>query len=265
MPIRRICLHVHRPVAIDPLLQRLTGDERHDQVGQAVPRIHRVDRHDVIVHDRGGGARLAGKPAPSRGARGKLGSKHLDRHGPAQCGIERLEHHAESAAAQQFRDFIRPQPAQRPRIVRAGEKVERLISAPARFEPAGRTEMRGSGDDALETGRAAEPRCQLPQLAPEPASGGQPLEARADSPRTFPGDRSARPARAPGGRRPGTTSVALASHWNVRATIGSAPRFKGFSGFVDLLDLATDPGNDSALVLIDRPQRHPQRLGHDLG
>ena len=40
---------------------------------------------------------------------------------------------------------------------------------------------------------------------------------------------------------------------------------KGFSGFVDLLDLATDPGNDSALVLINRPQRHSQGLGHDLG
>ena len=55
------------------------------------------------------------------------------------------------------------------------------------------------------------------------------------------------------------------SHRNGRATIGFGSSSKnGFRLTVELIDLAADPGDHAALVLIDRADRHPQSLGYFL-
>ncbi len=74
----------------------------------------------------------------------------------------------------------------------------------------------------------AEPRRQLPQLAPELAAGGEPLERALAVRARLPGDRSARTCSRSARSSSRKDFRRPASHWNDRATIGSAPRFKRF-------------------------------------
>jgi hypothetical protein len=49
MPMRRISCNCRGAGAVQPLLERLAGDERHDQVREALGFLDGVDRDHVIV------------------------------------------------------------------------------------------------------------------------------------------------------------------------------------------------------------------------
>ena len=112
---------VERPGAVDPLLERGARDELHHQVGQPLPLVHRVDRHDVLVADRRRGPGLAGEPLPGRAAGGKLRCQHLDGDRPVQRRVERLEDDPHAPFAQHLEHAIRGQLAQ---FVRGVGRIE---------------------------------------------------------------------------------------------------------------------------------------------
>jgi hypothetical protein len=95
-----------RPLARQPLPQRLARDERHDVVEQAVAGVARiVERQDVGMGERRRDPDLAGEPVGTQRG-GELGPEHLDGHlalvpevlgqvdrghaTPAQLALERI-------------------------------------------------------------------------------------------------------------------------------------------------------------------------------
>ncbi len=102
---------VERPVAVQPLLQGDAGHVFHDQVGNAVGLVNAVDGDDVLVADGGGGASLARKPPSRRDAMSHVRRQHLDRHVAMQRRVERLEHHAHAAPANDPLYFVRAEPS----------------------------------------------------------------------------------------------------------------------------------------------------------
>ncbi len=73
-------LELQRSDAVEPLLQRLSADQRHHQVRQSAGAVDGVNRHHVFVRYGGGGPRFAGKPSPGGGAGGQLRRQQLDGH-----------------------------------------------------------------------------------------------------------------------------------------------------------------------------------------
>ena len=107
-----------RPIVIEPALQRRPAHIGHDEIGQPLQLRHAVDFHHVVMNHRGGGLGFTRETLPCRAAAAQMGRQHLDRDVPVQRGIKRLEHDAHSAGADHSHDFICPQTAEHPIVVR---------------------------------------------------------------------------------------------------------------------------------------------------
>src|SRR5438876_539820 len=80
-----------RPLAIEPGLQRLAGDELHHQKWRRAVRFDVVNRHDVLMYDSRRRSRLAGKSLSSRAAAGQVWGENFDGDWAVQLRVERLE------------------------------------------------------------------------------------------------------------------------------------------------------------------------------
>jgi hypothetical protein len=106
------------PVPVQPVRQRFAGDVLHDQERYPVRLIDRMNGHDAVVLEGGGGPCLAKEPATGLVAGEGQGREHLDRHRPPQRGVETLENQAHAAAADLAPDFVGAEPAHEARPVR---------------------------------------------------------------------------------------------------------------------------------------------------
>src|SRR5262249_11395251 len=89
------------------LAQRPPLDVFHREIRRLVYRAHVVDRDDVGMVQRGGGARLLLEPLSPRSVRGNRGGKDLHRDLPAKPRVPRLPHFSHSARANRREDFVR--------------------------------------------------------------------------------------------------------------------------------------------------------------
>ena len=86
--------------ALQPLGQRLTVDEGHHEVDEAVRAFtHRVDRHDVRVRYPRGRLRFAQEADPDLLPEGQLGRQHFDGHLPLEPLVPGVIDHSHSAPA----------------------------------------------------------------------------------------------------------------------------------------------------------------------
>ncbi len=99
--------------SIDSLLKGLASNIFHDQIRNRL-FVHFVGAHDILAVDRGGSARFADESATRVGASYELRAEYFDGHHASQLLVERLEHDAEAALAEQLQHLEMPQPAQRP-------------------------------------------------------------------------------------------------------------------------------------------------------
>ncbi len=170
-------LHLERPRRVEPLLERAAGDVLHDQVGQPAKLIDRMDGDDMFVPDRGCGPCLAGEPAPRRRRVRQRGGEDLDGHRAIERRVARLEHHAHPPLADHLEDLVSAKLAQQFGLVRR-RRIEELDPGGAggmialvvlrRFGPRRQSDRRR----VVRFGSLA----QEPRLAPELASGGEPLQ-----------------------------------------------------------------------------------------
>jgi hypothetical protein len=116
--------HFQRPGPVQPGLQGLAGDVLHHQVRQPVHLADAVNGDDMVVADRGGGLRLAGEAPPGRGAAGQDRRHDLDGDRPVQRRLERLQHDAHAALADDPLHLVLAQQAQEARPVGRGEEVQ---------------------------------------------------------------------------------------------------------------------------------------------
>ena len=145
-----------RAVAVDPLLERPAGDVGHDEVGQSLLLVDGVDGHDVVVADRGRRPRLAGESPTRGGTDRELGGEDLECHEPVQGRVERLEHHAHPAPADDLDHRVLAELAEHPRLVRRFEELtDRLVIQ----RPSGRPGLadRRLGGEPAEVGPPAAP------------------------------------------------------------------------------------------------------------
>ncbi|CAA9298234.1 MAG: hypothetical protein AVDCRST_MAG11-638 [uncultured Gemmatimonadaceae bacterium] len=84
--------HGHRRARLpaEARAEALPLDERHDEVGQPVALVDRVDGHHVRVRERRGGLHLALEPRAHVGAEREVGREHLERHAASQAAVARL-------------------------------------------------------------------------------------------------------------------------------------------------------------------------------
>ncbi len=81
----------------------------------------------MLVDDCGCGPRFAEETPPRHPTRGEWDGEDLDRDVSVQGGVEGLEHHTHSAAAEHPLDLVVPDPPKRVGPVRRGEEIERFI------------------------------------------------------------------------------------------------------------------------------------------
>ena len=104
--------HVERAGPVEPLLERLAGDELHHQVRQRL-LADLVHLHHVLVPDLGRRPGLAQEPLAGRRGGGHLRGQHLHRHDPLEHVVERPEDDAEAALAEHLEHLVVPDPAER--------------------------------------------------------------------------------------------------------------------------------------------------------
>ena len=92
-----------------------------------------MNRHDVLVGHGGGCLGLAGEALTGCAAGRILARQHLDRDRAVQGRVERPQHDAHAAPAQDLEHLIGPQPAERARPVRRLQKVQ--VGAQCRRRP----------------------------------------------------------------------------------------------------------------------------------
>ncbi len=105
-------LDLQRAALVETLLERDAGNVFHHQVGPLARPLDGVNVNDMFIAHGRGRLRLADEALAGRAAGGQRGSQHLDCHHALKCLIERLEHHAHAAAADDFEDLVMPQPAE---------------------------------------------------------------------------------------------------------------------------------------------------------
>ena len=104
--------HVERADPVEPLLERLAGDELHHQVGQRLLG-DLVHLHHVLVADLRRRPGLAQEALAGRRGGGQLRGQDLDRHHALQHLVERPEDDAEAALAEHLEHLVVPEPAER--------------------------------------------------------------------------------------------------------------------------------------------------------
>ena len=111
-PIRTTSRHVERAGPVEPLLERLAGDELHRQVRQRL-LADLVDLHHVLVPHLGRRPGLAEEPLAGRRGGGHLRGQHLHRDDPVEHVVERPEDDPEPALAEHLEHLVMPDPAER--------------------------------------------------------------------------------------------------------------------------------------------------------
>ena len=86
-----------------------------------------MDRQHIRMHDRRGRLGLAGEPLFRQRALGQMRRQHFDRHAAFQLAIERLEHDAHAAAADDFQHIVAAQSAEHVRFVGGLQMLDREI------------------------------------------------------------------------------------------------------------------------------------------
>ena len=94
-----------RPIR-NPPVERLPFQQLHRDEGRAVGLFDRVDRADVGMVERAGGAGLALKPLERRAIARELRGQELQRDAAAQPGVVRLVDDAHAAAADRTHDPV---------------------------------------------------------------------------------------------------------------------------------------------------------------
>ena len=95
-----------QPPARQARVERLAGQQLHDEIRRVALDAHVVQHADVRMLEPGNQARLALEAlAGSRIAHG-LGAEHLERHGAAQAGVGGAIHLPHAAFAQGRDDFV---------------------------------------------------------------------------------------------------------------------------------------------------------------
>jgi hypothetical protein len=146
-----------RPLALQPVLQRLAFEQHHGQEEDTAVLADLVDGDDVVVLDGGGHLRLALEAAARVLVGGQRGPHGLEGDRPPQLQILRQKDNAHAAGAELAQDAVRPEPADLVGGLRRGQEVVRL--------------GRGGGREGRVSPRAAG---HLPGLA---AGRGQPADA----------------------------------------------------------------------------------------
>ncbi|MGC3972528.1 MAG: hypothetical protein QM775_35830 [Pirellulales bacterium] len=123
----------HPLAAAQALFERFARHELHDHVRQlAVGRaFDLMHRHDVFMRDRRGRAGLAAKPLPSDFVFGQFRVEHFDCDVALQLRVERFQHHAHAAAADDPHDVKVRQPAE----IRAVHRGARKLNDTSRRRP----------------------------------------------------------------------------------------------------------------------------------
>jgi hypothetical protein len=83
-----------------------------------------MDRHDVIVTDRGGGLGFPQKPLAGGGVGGKFGGEDLDGHDAIELRVVGLEHDAHAAPADHLGDLVLTNAPQATGLLGRPEEVE---------------------------------------------------------------------------------------------------------------------------------------------
>ena len=104
------------PVRVDLLLQSLSGDVIHHDIGDR-PVLDGVDGDHILVADGRGRSRFAHEPLASRSSRGEERRHELDRDVPMQLLVKRLDHGPEAAVPKNLQHVVMRQPAQRARLL----------------------------------------------------------------------------------------------------------------------------------------------------
>jgi hypothetical protein len=120
-------LQLRRRPAVEPVLQRLPRDQLHHQVGETagLVLVNLVDGDDVLVRDLGRGPGFAAEAVLGRLVAGELRVEDLERHGPLQARVDRLEDDAHAAAADLLHDVEVPQLAEVAGLVGRLQEVQR--------------------------------------------------------------------------------------------------------------------------------------------
>ena len=98
------------PLARDEALQRLARDELHDDVVDALGRLDLVDRDDVRVVERGGGAGLLDETGAAVRVDVPLGGEDLDRDLAPEAGVAGPVDLAHAPGAEGRDHLVRPEP-----------------------------------------------------------------------------------------------------------------------------------------------------------
>jgi hypothetical protein len=132
---------------LEALLERLAVDELHDEVRQArtLVLVHLVDRNEVVVRDRGGGAGLAAEPLPRDLVVGELRVDHLHGHVAGQARVVGVQHDAHSPAADDPQDAELAELPEPARLVGRLEEFQFHLDAGRGFVPGGAVEEGGGG------------------------------------------------------------------------------------------------------------------------
>ena len=102
-----------RPVRVEVILKRAARHVLHHQDRQPVHFLDGVDGDDVRVAHGRGGLGFALEPLPGQAVAGEVRGQHLDCHPALQGRLEPLEHQSHAALAEQLRDFVGVELAQR--------------------------------------------------------------------------------------------------------------------------------------------------------
>ena len=99
-------------------LQRRPAHIRHDEIGEPLHIRHAVNFHHVVMNHRGGRLGFTRETLACCSTATEMWRKHLDRHVPIERPIKRLEHDAHATGSDDSHDFIRPQTAEHPIVIR---------------------------------------------------------------------------------------------------------------------------------------------------
>ncbi len=114
------------PLTRQPGLQRFPLDELHHQIGEigVGGPLDLMDRDDMLMSDRGGGASLATEPLPGDFVPRQIGRQDFDGDGPMEMRIVGFEDNPHPPMADHAGDLEMAEPTEVSGVGRGGEKIE---------------------------------------------------------------------------------------------------------------------------------------------
>ena len=113
--------------SVQSLLQRLTRNELHDQVGQRL-FLDGVNLHDVLMPHRCRRSSFSQEPLPRGCRRRQVRSQQLHGDHAMQIGVQSSQNDTESAGPEKLQHLVMPDPSQRAGPIGRGEQVEPLLA-----------------------------------------------------------------------------------------------------------------------------------------